>query len=37
MHAGRLADSLKALNGEFAPHELYGRRPAGEGDYNDDK
>jgi hypothetical protein len=30
--AGRLADSLKALNGEFSPHELYGRRPAGEDD-----
>jgi hypothetical protein len=28
--AGRLADSLKALNGEFAPHELYGRRPPDE-------
>jgi hypothetical protein len=30
--AGRLADSLKALNGEFSPHDLYGRRPAGEDD-----
>src|SRR5262249_34113103 len=28
--AGRLADSLKALNGEFSPHELYGRRPPDE-------
>jgi hypothetical protein len=30
--AGRLADSLKALNGEFSPQDLhlYGRRPAGE-------
>jgi hypothetical protein len=28
--AGRLADSLKALNGEFSPHDLYGRRPADE-------
>ena len=28
--AGRLADSLKALNGEFSPHDLYGRKPAGE-------
>jgi hypothetical protein len=27
---GRLADALKALNGEFSPHHLYGRRPAGE-------
>ena len=24
--AGRLADSLKALNGEFAPHDLYATR-----------
>lgn len=31
-NAGRLADSLKALNGEFAPHDLFGRRPAGEDD-----
>ena len=30
--AGGLADSLKALNGEFSPHELYGRRPPGEDD-----
>jgi hypothetical protein len=28
--AGKLADSLKALNGEFSPYELYGRRPPGE-------
>jgi hypothetical protein len=30
--AGRLADSFKALNGEFSPHDLYGRRPPGEDD-----
>jgi hypothetical protein len=31
---GRLADSIKALNGEFCPHDLYlyGRRPADEDD-----
>jgi hypothetical protein len=29
---GRLADSLKALNGEFSPHDLFGRQPAGEDD-----
>jgi hypothetical protein len=28
--AGRLVDSLKVLNGEFSPHDLYGRRPPGE-------
>ena len=27
---GRLADSLKALNDEFSPHDLYGLRPPGE-------
>jgi hypothetical protein len=32
---GRLADSLKALNGEFSPHDLYGRRPPGEDDRDD--
>jgi hypothetical protein len=30
--AGKLADCLKALRGEFSPHELYGRRPPGEDD-----
>lgn len=30
--AGRLADSLKALNGDFSPYDLYGRRPPGEDD-----
>ena len=35
-NGGRLADSLKALRGEFAPHDLYGRRPAGEGDRDGD-
>jgi hypothetical protein len=34
--AGRLADSLKALNGEFSPHDLYGRRPADEDDRDDE-
>jgi hypothetical protein len=34
--AGRLADSLKALNNEFSPHDLYGRRPADEDDRDDD-
>lgn len=27
---GRLAESLKVLNGEFSPQELYGRNPPGE-------
>lgn len=30
--AGKLIAALKLLNGEFAPHHLYGRRPAGEAD-----
>jgi hypothetical protein len=30
--AGRLLESLKALNGDFAPHHLYGRRPPNEDD-----
>jgi hypothetical protein len=34
--AGGLADALKVLNGEFSPHDLYGRRPAGEYDRDDD-
>jgi hypothetical protein len=34
--AGKLVDCLKALNGEFSPHDLYGRRPAGEDDRNDE-
>jgi len=33
--AGRLAGALKLLNGEFSPHNLYGRRPVGEGDEDD--
>ena len=33
-NAGRLAESLKALNGEFSPHDLYGRRPPGENDHD---
>jgi len=35
--ARRLADSLKALNGEFSPHDLYGRRPPGEDDRDDEE
>jgi len=34
---GRLADSLKAINGEFSPHDLYGRRPYSENDRDDDE
>jgi hypothetical protein len=34
--AGRLADSLKALRGEFSPHDLYGRTPPGEGSPEDE-
>jgi hypothetical protein len=34
--AGRLADSLKVLRGEFSPHDLYGRRPPGEGDRDEE-
>lgn len=34
--AGKLAAALKLLNGEFAPHLLYGRRPAGEDDRDDE-
>ena len=33
--AGRLAAALKLLNNEFAPHDLYGRRPTGEGGEDD--
>jgi hypothetical protein len=33
--AGKLVDYLKGLNGEFAAHELYGRRPPGEDDRDD--
>src|SRR5262249_42254295 len=34
--AGNLADSLKALNGEFSPHHLYGRRPPDEDGRDED-
>ncbi len=34
--AGRLADSLKALAGEFSPYDLFGQRPPGEGERNDE-
>jgi hypothetical protein len=34
---GRLVDSLKALNGEFSPHDLYGRRPPGEEEREEDE
>lgn len=33
----RLADSLKALNDEFSPHDLYGRRPVDEDDRDADE
>ena len=33
----RLADSLKALRGEFSPHELYGRRPPAEDERDDEE
>jgi hypothetical protein len=33
--AGRLAAAPKLLNNEFSPHNLYGSRPAGEGDEGD--
>lgn len=36
-NAVRLAESLKVLNGEFCPHELYGRRPPGEDDRDDER
>ena len=34
--AGRLTDSLKALNGEFSPYDLFARRPPGEDDRDDE-
>jgi hypothetical protein len=34
--SGRLADSLKVLNGEFSPHHLYGRTPPGECERDDE-
>jgi hypothetical protein len=34
--AGVLAASIKMLNGEFSPHDLYGRRPTGEDDRGDE-
>lgn len=30
--AGRLGMALKLLNGEYSPHDLYGRRPPGDDD-----
>lgn len=33
--AGGLVAALKLLNNEFAPHDLYGRRPANEGNEDD--
>jgi hypothetical protein len=33
--SGQLLVALKLLNNEFAPHDLYGRRPAGEDDRDD--
>lgn len=35
--AGCLADSLKVLNGDFSPVDLYGRSPPGERDRDDDE
>jgi hypothetical protein len=35
--ARQLAFSLKALNGEFSPHDLYGERPPGEGERDDER
>jgi hypothetical protein len=34
--SGMLATSLKLLNAEFSPHHLFGRRPADEGDRDDE-
>jgi hypothetical protein len=34
--SGRLAAAIKLLNSEFSPHDLYGRRPAGEDDRDDE-
>jgi hypothetical protein len=34
--AAKLAAALRLLNGEFSPHHLYGRRPAGEDDRDDE-
>jgi hypothetical protein len=33
---GKLIAALKLLNNEFAPHDLYGRRPAGEDDRDEE-
>lgn len=35
--AGRLVASLKLLNGEFSPQDLYGRRPRDEDDRDDNR
>ena len=35
--SGRLVDSLKALNDDFSPHDLYGRQPRGEGKRAEDE
>jgi hypothetical protein len=35
--SGRLVAALKLLNNEFSPHDLYGRRPAGEDDRDDER
>ncbi len=34
--SGRLMNALKLLNGEFSPHLLYGRRPPGEDEREDE-
>ena len=33
----RLADALKVLNGEFSPHDVYGRQPPGEDDRDNEE
>jgi hypothetical protein len=34
--ASQLAAALKLLNGEYSPHHLYGARPPGEGEHDDE-
>ncbi|MCC7085283.1 MAG: hypothetical protein IT427_09780 [Pirellulales bacterium] len=34
--AAQLTAALKLLNGEFAPHHLYGGKPAGEGEWDEE-
>jgi hypothetical protein len=37
MHPARLAESLKVLDGGFSPHELFGRNPRNEGNWDEDE